>query len=893
MTSDPERHGARATVGGYTPVLAAGLEPDAIGVAQDTIIGMTNVAPTVAVGLTLAPLALATAYAFGPVILLTAVPMIIIATVYRRLNMWIPHAGASFEWVGRAINPYLGFLTGWLMITGTLVGAISGVVVLAPSILAIFGTSATSTWPNILISTAVILVMLIIAIVGIRLTARTQVGMVSVECVILIGFAIWGLALVLGHHHGTFPITRSWFSISGIGGKGSLAAGFLIAVFMYTGWDATFYVNEEVKHRRHNPGRAAIMAVALLAIIFTVSEMGMAGVVSPAKLQANASSALVYIAQVMGGSGWAKVMALSLAVSVIGSTGTGIVILARMTYRMAIYRVLPPVLGTVNRRFSTPVIASTVIGLILIAATWVYLLASSVETVFNDVVNVTGLLYIGFYILTALAAMTYYRRRILTNFWDAVLVGILPLAAAGFLSWILVRSLQIAPWSQRWSVIGIVAAGVIMMFVARFVLRSQFFHIARESNNPVLHRAGSGGHGYFKSPARSQQPPAGSQQEALELPSSHIIIRAKTEKAREYAATALRALGFDPEQLWFTASAVSYRISPESPESVHTQLKRTSLDWTVVEAGLDYLLRTLYIEGPYGRQFRISDVPAQQAVGDLAAEIMSLYGADPPDMFAELVGPDRGRRLQLDSTLDQAGVRDRDQILLRFQWSVEEPTLIPSHAEYQRDQEPSGSSGLENPAKQQQIEELLPRAEVRNYDIQLTEKKFDRAALTIIHLAAGRASATLELHQDYYTYYWRSRFGPGEFVIWVQAHQDITTTSIIMLDNTGRLQELPLAEAEATILRHLEGDGQGVQLVLLRFNGPERSWVWQLASDSSIKEDNGGGHTAYTGCASAVHYLRDFLAANEFLADSAVDGGRLLQHAHLLEHYLRRWEDSN
>jgi amino acid transporter len=39
----------------------------------------------------------------------------------------------------------------------------------------------------------------------------------------------------------------------------------LIAVFMYSGWDATIYVNEEVKHRRVNPGRAAIFAVVILS----------------------------------------------------------------------------------------------------------------------------------------------------------------------------------------------------------------------------------------------------------------------------------------------------------------------------------------------------------------------------------------------------------------------------------------------------------------------------------------------------------------------------------------------------------------------------------------------------------------------------------------------------
>src|SRR5271165_2014523 len=457
------------------------LEPNAIGIAQDTIIGMATAAPAASAGLILATLAAATAYASGPALIIMALPMIVIANCYRRLNLWNANCGASFEWVGRAVNPYLGFLTGWLMIAGTLVGAISGVVVLAPSVLAIFGATATSTWPNILISTAVILVMLTIAIIGIKITARTQVGMAAIEYTILIGFAIWGFVAVLGHHPGTFPITRGWFSISGIGGKGSLSAGFLIAVFMYTGWDATVYVNEEVKHRRHNPGRAAVIAVALLAIIYTVSEMGLAGVVSPARLQANSSSALVYVAQALGGGGWAKVMALSLALSVIASTGTAIVIIARMVYGMASHRVLPPVLGNINRRFSTPVVASVVIGLILIAATWVYLLSTSVANVFTSVIDITGLLYAAFYVLTAFSAVVYYRRRVFSNVWDALLVGILPIAAAGFLIWIIYKSLQAAPASQIWSVVGIVAVGVILLLVARFVLRSPFFRIPLES----------------------------------------------------------------------------------------------------------------------------------------------------------------------------------------------------------------------------------------------------------------------------------------------------------------------------------------------------------------------------------------------------------------------------
>jgi amino acid transporter len=276
-------------------------------------------------------------------------------------------------------------------------------------------------------------------------------------------------------------MTRGWWNVSGIGGHGSLAAGFLIAVFMYTGWDASVYVNEETKHRSTNPGRAAVMAVALLAIIFTISEVGLQGVVSPARLQANSSSALVYVAQALGGGGWAKVMALALALSVIASTGTGIVVLGRMTYGMARHRVLPPFLSNVHRRFATPAAATIVIGLILIAATWVYLLFSSIANAFTQLIDVTGLLYAGFYVLTAISAMVYYRRRVLGNARDLILVGILPLGAAAFLVWLLIKSLLAAPAPQLWSVAGVVASGVVLMFVARFVLRSPFFQVPRES----------------------------------------------------------------------------------------------------------------------------------------------------------------------------------------------------------------------------------------------------------------------------------------------------------------------------------------------------------------------------------------------------------------------------
>ena len=60
------------------------------------------------------------------------------------------------------------------------------------------------------------------------------------------------------------------------------------------------------------------------------------------------------------------------------------------------------------------------------------------------------------------------------------------LAAAIFLGYIIVKSIQEEPSGQRWSLVGIVAVGVVMMAYARFGLKSSFFQVPRESADRVV-----------------------------------------------------------------------------------------------------------------------------------------------------------------------------------------------------------------------------------------------------------------------------------------------------------------------------------------------------------------------------------------------------------------------
>ena len=175
-------------------------------------------------------------------------------------------------------------------------------------------------------------------------------------------------------------------------------------------------------------------------------------------------------------------MALSIALSVIATTGTGIVLSSRIAYGMASYRALPGFLGNVSRRYKTPAIASVVVGVLLIAIFWVYMLATSVQNAFYDVIDMTGLLFAIFYVLTALATIVYYRRRVFSGFWDFFILGVLPLGAAGFLGWMFVKTLQCSVTSQQVVAHRHHRARPSPDVLARVFLRSPFFHIRRESD---------------------------------------------------------------------------------------------------------------------------------------------------------------------------------------------------------------------------------------------------------------------------------------------------------------------------------------------------------------------------------------------------------------------------
>jgi putrescine importer len=53
---------------------------------------------------------------FVTTILISMLAMMITAFSYGRMAALFPAAGSAYTYVGRGVNPYLGFLTGWAMV---------------------------------------------------------------------------------------------------------------------------------------------------------------------------------------------------------------------------------------------------------------------------------------------------------------------------------------------------------------------------------------------------------------------------------------------------------------------------------------------------------------------------------------------------------------------------------------------------------------------------------------------------------------------------------------------------------------------------------------------------------------------------------------------------------
>lgn len=194
-------------------------------------------------------------------ILLAMVAMLFTAISYGRMARAYPSAGSAFTYVGREINPALGYITGWSMVMDYMLNPVICIIwvsrqanVFAPAIhywcwAIVF--ALLFTWLNLQ---------------GIRASARMNAGLAAAMGVVIAIFFVCAARYIFGHPHGGVAFFTRPFYDPATFTPSAVLGGTSIAVLTYIGFDGISTLSEEAE----NPQRNILLATVLTCVVIGI-----------------------------------------------------------------------------------------------------------------------------------------------------------------------------------------------------------------------------------------------------------------------------------------------------------------------------------------------------------------------------------------------------------------------------------------------------------------------------------------------------------------------------------------------------------------------------------------------------------------------------------------------
>ncbi len=404
-----------------------GLKKNAIGFASSVVIGVASTAPGYSLAATLGFVAAAVALQSPAILVISFIPMFLVAGGYYYLNKADPDCGTSFSWVTKAMGPQLGWIAGWTIVVADIIVMANLAQIAGLYSFELFGLTslAESTVAVTAVGVIWIVIMTAIVVIGIELSARTQIGLLAAEIFTLALFAIVALVKVYAGSAPSASIhpSLSWFNPFSLS-PSEISAGMLLAVFIYWGWDTTATVNEETEDSSEAPGKATVISTLILLGIYLIVAVAAQSYAGVDDLIKNQEDVLSSLGTEVFGSPLDKLLIIAVLTSAAASTQTTILPTARTTLSMARANAMPKSLGKVHPRFLTPHISTILMGGLSIA--WYVGLTILSEDILFDSLAALGLM-IAFYIgLTGFACTIYYRRELFRSVKNFFFIGVGP-----------------------------------------------------------------------------------------------------------------------------------------------------------------------------------------------------------------------------------------------------------------------------------------------------------------------------------------------------------------------------------------------------------------------------------------------------------------------------------
>ena len=296
---------------------------------------------------------------FLTTILIAMFAMLITAVSYGRMAAIYPAAGSAYTYVGKGLNPHLGFLAGWAMFLDYLLQPLINTVWISTALHERYVPAV----PFIAWAAVISIIITLLNLRGIRSSARANKVLLFFMFVVVGAFLVLAIRFLLRsqglpglfsvkplYDPATFNAHRVWTATS-------------FAALTYIGFDGVTTLAEEVK----NPKRNVLLATVLVCLftgIFGGLEVYLGHLVWPNwHTFPNLETAFMDICNRVGGVALFNDMVFIMILAAFGSGLTGGLGAARLLFGMGRDNVLPRrVFGHLSAGSRTPSYNILIIG---------------------------------------------------------------------------------------------------------------------------------------------------------------------------------------------------------------------------------------------------------------------------------------------------------------------------------------------------------------------------------------------------------------------------------------------------------------------------------------------------------------------------------------------------
>jgi basic amino acid/polyamine antiporter, APA family len=357
------------------------------------------------------------------------------ALTYAELGAMKPQAGGEYIYVRDAYGPLGGFLYAWTTLLISKPASIATVTLGFVRILGTFSLFSFFSRPLVLkpltitygqlAAIAAAIAISFLNYIGVKKAGEFQLVFTVLKVVIIIGIVV----VCFGYRGGA-----GWnnFATTFAGAKGGVAgfmAALVAALWAYDGWNDLNQVAGEIHHPERNIPVALIVGVAVVGALYVLVNAGVQYVLPAVTIAMSprpASDAVALVAGALGASIVSAGMALSMLVTLNGTTMSG----ARVPFAAARDGYFFPSIAEVHPRFLTPARA---ILLQLALAILLLLLGGNFRQLFSLAIFAEWL----FYMITGSTVFVFRRREPTANrpyrVWGYPVVPVLFVVASSVL----------------------------------------------------------------------------------------------------------------------------------------------------------------------------------------------------------------------------------------------------------------------------------------------------------------------------------------------------------------------------------------------------------------------------------------------------------------------------